>query len=240
MQKSPMISSAHSPLSSGSLSYWSMRKKNQINIRTSEKLHFAHCCACWGVTAGAAQDPHSWKKVSHLARDIRSAQSHTYSTAQHTYGHHTVNIMQSYIYNQPLSTLSSRRTVNSIQPYQVSTLTQVPAPLRPQILLISISCRFHFPRQRQREIKRRWVRGGTNNLTVGLPLTITSNPAALTKEKILHMNSYTLRFMSRMQAAVHIHTPTAHPHHGNENIGYLLLVFSNHLGVLNLQNTLLY
>lgn len=170
---------------------------------------------------------------------ILDQRSHT-RTVQHTHGHHTVNIMQSYIYNQPLSTLSSRRTVNSIQPYQVSTLTQVPAPLRPQILLISISCRFHFPRQRQREIKRRWVRGGTNNLTVGLPLTITSNPAALTKEKILHMNSYTLRFMSRMQAAVHIHTPTAHPHHGNENIGYLLLVFSKHLGVLNLQNTLLY
>lgn len=44
------------------------------------------------------------------------------------------NIMQSHFYNKPLSTLSSRRTVNSTQPYQVTTLAQVPAPLQPQIL----------------------------------------------------------------------------------------------------------
>lgn len=77
------------------------------------------------------------EKKSHFAREIRSAQSkkvdHAW-TVQHTKGKHTVNIMQSYFYSQPLSTLSSRKTVNSTQPYQVSTLAQDPDPLRPRIL----------------------------------------------------------------------------------------------------------
>ncbi len=68
---------------------------------------------------------------------------------------------------------------NSFPPCQVGGLSILPNhirfPLSPRsqllsdrrscALLISISCRFHFPRQRQRENKRRWVRGGTNTLT---------------------------------------------------------------------------
>lgn len=134
-------------------------------------------------------------------------------TVRHTQG----TLCSPIFITNSFSSLSSRKTVNSIQPYRVSTLTQVPAPLRPQILLISISRRFHFPRQRQRQIKTQWVRGGTNNLTVGLPLTITSYSAALIKETILHMNSYVLCFTSRTQAFEHIHTPIAHPHYSNTN-----------------------
>lgn len=70
-------------------------------------------------------------------------------------------------------------TTNPFPPCQAGGLSILPShiklPLSPRsqllsnhrscALLISISCRFHFPTQRQRENKMRWVRGGTNTLT---------------------------------------------------------------------------
>lgn len=67
--------------------------------------------------------------------------------------------MQSYFYKQLLSVLPCHIR------FPLSPRSQLLSDHRSCALLISISCRFHFPRQRQRENERRWVRGGTNTLT---------------------------------------------------------------------------
>lgn len=92
-------------------------------------------CVCWGVTAGPAHDP-TVEKVSHLACEIRSAQSESSALTMHVHYSmaltgpaHNEHYTILFFYNQSLSTLSSRRTVNFTQPYQVSILAQVPAPL---------------------------------------------------------------------------------------------------------------
>lgn len=107
------------------------------------------------------------KEVCHLAREV----SFRDFSPDHKYSTHRANTQ--------LTLCNPIFITNPFPPCQVGGLSILPShikfPLSPRsqllsnhrscALLISISCRFHFPRQRQREIKRRWVRGGTNTLT---------------------------------------------------------------------------
>lgn len=107
----------------------------------------------------------------------------------------TVNIMQSYFYSQPFSTLSSRRTVNSSQPCQVPTLAQVPALLQPQILCaININkLQIPFPWTKTKGEQRGWERVRTSTLTHHLRggHHLLPPPTLLHYNRnILYMNSY--------------------------------------------------
>lgn len=60
------------------------------------------------------------------------------------------NITQSHIHNQTLFHLVKQENCQLHRPHRVSALAQVPAPVRPQIPLISISSRFHSAREKSK------------------------------------------------------------------------------------------
>ena len=192
-------------VSSGSLIYWSMRG----NIR---KLLFVNDGVGWSHSWGSSGSPRL-KKVSHLAREIRSAQSKSSTLithVQHSAAHSQWTLCNPIFITSPfppcqvgLSILPSRIK------FPLSPRSQLLSDHRSCALLISISCRFHFPRQRVREIKRRWVRRGTNALTQhhrGVAIYYYLRPCCTDRRK-----------------------DSAHE-----------LVHTHHLWVLNLQNRFLY
>lgn len=112
---------------------------------------------------------------------------------------------------------------NPFSPCQVGGLSILPSdirfPLSPRsqlisdhrscALLISISCRFHFPRWRQRENKRWWSQGGTNTLSHhhwGYLLPSPSKTQFLFSHKLVHTVSHIGRNLcpyTRLQFCMH-------------------------------------
>lgn len=168
---------------------------------------------CWGATAEAAQDPHSWRK--------------SLTFRQHTHTHEHYAILDSL----PIPFLPVKeedchfhpaRSSSRSHPGPCSSLTT--DPINTNKLQIS------FPQTKAKGDREAASEGQEQIAWLrGLPFTFASSPAAPTTQQTLQMHS-SCHVCRRTHT--HTNTPTGRPRHCNANRDSLRLRgswFSNHL-----------